>query len=213
MAYKGYAGYVYDTVGRVPRMDPILSKEIAARVARHFGIPIEDARVATNNHLRRLANHGDIDRVQKGLYCHVEPTIFGKACPDVDVLTSHVLMHKQKHVIGYETGASLLNRLGLMTLLPRKTEIATNSYTMKLPKGSLVVKRKPVMLVDNKNWQYLQFIDAVRDLQRLAPAHDENNPVLKTYAEKHRLDFRRLIAIAKTHYSKKLAGTLACLLV
>jgi hypothetical protein len=212
MTYKGYARYVDDTVGRVPRMDPILSKEIAARVARHFDIPVEDARVVTNNHLRRLANHGNIDRVQKGLYCHVEPTVFGKASPDVDVLTSHVLMYERKHVIGYETGASLLNRLGLMTLMPRKTEIATNSYTMKLPKGSLVVKRKPVVLVNNENWRYLQFIDAVHDLQRLAPAHNENNPILKTYAEKHKLDFGRLITIAKEHYSRKLVSTLACLL-
>lgn len=213
MTYKGYARYVDDIVGRVPLMDPILSKEIAPRVARHFDIPVEDARVVTNNHLRRLANHGNIDRVQKGMYCHVEPTVFGKASPDVDVLTSHVLMYERKHVIGYETGASLLNRLGLMTLMPRKTEIATNSYTMKLPKGSLVVKRKPVVLVNNENWRYLQFIDAVHDLQRLAPAHNENNPILKTYAEKHKLDFGRLIAIAVKHYSRKLAWTLTCLLV
>jgi hypothetical protein len=212
MAYPGYGRHIAQMVRNVPLMDAILSKEIAAHLKRQFGMPIDSARTITNVELKRLADRGEIERVQKGVYCHVMVSVFGKGRPDIDGLMIRTLTRDQKKVIGYETGASLLNKMGLTTLLPRDREVAANRYWAKLPKGCHVKVRKPVVAVNRANWRYLQFIDAVRTLQKFTSAYEENEPVLRRYAETWDLDLKQLLGMAKAHYSPKMVSQLANLL-
>jgi predicted transcriptional regulator of viral defense system len=106
-------------------------------MAREYAIPVHKAKPITNVTLKRLADRGVIERFQKGVYYRVKQTVFGKARPSEDILEAQLLTRRGNEIIGYETGFSLMNKLGLTTLVPKKREIATNAYrmlmSMKIP--------------------------------------------------------------------------------
>jgi len=58
-------------------------------------------------------------------------------------------------IIGYETGFSLMNKLGLTTQVPKRREIATNAYRKNIDDRFIIV-RKPVITVNTGNFRYLQ---------------------------------------------------------
>jgi hypothetical protein len=104
----------------------------------------------------------------------VKQTFFGKVTPTADQVLLKTLMVQNGAKIGYESGASLLNKLGLTTLIPRDIEITTNRYGTKLPESCHIKLRKPPLVVTDENWKYLQFIDI---FAYLPEAHtDAENP-------------------------------------
>jgi hypothetical protein len=135
----------------------------------------------------------------------VKQTVFGKATPNIDEMMTKTLTLQNGEKIGYESGAFLLNKLGLTTLVPRNIEITTNRYEVKLPEGCHIPVQRPPATVTDENWKYLQFIDAVSELPN---AHiDAENPeqLLARYAEKQQLDSLTLIFTARKHYTGKVA--------
>jgi hypothetical protein len=114
-----------------------------------------------------------------------------------------LLLLKDGKVIGYETGASVLNRLGLVTLLPKKIEIVSNNYRAKLPKNCFIKTRKPTTKVNNKNWKYLQFVDVVANLPRFPIDAENPEELLENYIKQKKLDPMLLILTANSYCSKK----------
>jgi hypothetical protein len=200
---RGYGKYVERAVDKVPYGTIVRSRTIAADMAKEFAIPLGQAMTLCNLKLKRLADHGVIVRLQKGAYCHFKQTAFGNLCPSKDDLATQILMRGDGRVTGYETGASALNKLGLVTLLPRNREIATNNYRVRLPEGCHVEARKPVTKISAKNWRYLQLIDAVDNLPRFPIDVEHPERQLRSFAERQNLDPLRLITMAHKYYSKK----------
>jgi hypothetical protein len=203
MKQHGYSKYVEQMVDKVAYGTIVWPRTIAADMAKEFAIPLGQAMTICNLKLKRLADHGAIVRLQKGAYCHFKQTAFGNLCPSKDDLATQMLMRGEGGVTGYETGASALNKLGLVTLLPRNREIATNNYRAKLPEGCHVAARKPVTKIGAKNWRYLQLIDAVDNLPRFPIDVEHPERQLRSFAERQKLDPLRLITMAHQYYSKK----------
>jgi hypothetical protein len=200
---RGYGKYVKQAVDKVAYGTIVWPRTIAADMAKEFAIPLGQAMTICNLKLKRLADHGTVVRLQKGTYCRAKQTVFGKLCPSKDELATQMLMRVEGRVTGYETGASALNKLGLITLLPRNREIATNNYRTRLPEGCHVAARKPITEVDNENWRYLQLIDAVDNLPRFPIDVEHPERQLRSFAERQKLDPLRLITMAHKYYSKK----------
>jgi len=200
---RGYGKYVKQAVDKVAYGTIVWPRTIAADMAKEFAIPLGQAMTICNLKLKRLADHGTVVRLQKGTYCRAKQTVFGKLCPSKDELATQMLMRVEGRVTGYETGASALNKLGLITLLPRNREIATNNYRARLPEGCHVAARKPMTEVDNENWRYLQLIDAVDNLPRFPIDVEHPERQLRSFAERQKLDPLRLITMAHKYYSKK----------
>lgn len=203
MKQRGYGKYVKQAVDRVAYGTIVWPRTIAADIAKEFAIPLGQAMTICNLKLKRLADHGTVVRLQKGTYCRAKQTVFGKLCPSKDELATQMLMRVEGRVTGYETGASALNKLGLITLLPRNREIATNNYRARLPEGCHVAARKPVTEVDNENWRYLQLIDAVDNLPRFPIDVEHPERQLRSFAERQKLDPMLLITTARKYYSQK----------
>lgn len=203
MKQRGYGKYVKQAVDKVAYGTIVWPRTIAADMAKEFAIPLGQAMTICNLKLKRLADHGTVVRLQKGTYCRAKQTVFGKLCPSKDELATQMLMRVEGRVTGYETGASALNKLGLITLLPRNREIATNNYRARLPEGCHVAARKPMTEVDNENWRYLQLIDAVDNLPRFPIDVEHPERQLRSFAERQKLDPLRLITMAHKYYSKK----------
>lgn len=139
-------------------------------------------------------------------------TVFGRAVPSVDQRMAAALTERDGRKIGYESGASLYNRLGLTTWIPREIEITTNDYGMKLPEGCHLKPRKPTTTITDENWRYLRFIDVVAGLYEYHVDTEQPDQLLLRLVRMERLDKLTLIQTACRHYSHQTAQQITNLL-
>lgn len=197
-----YGEFIKKKLADIPYGQPFQPDIIAEAMAREYAIPAHKAKPITNVTLKRLADRGVIERFQKGVYYRAKQTVFGKARPSEDILEAQLLTRRGDEIIGYETGFSLMNKLGLTTLVPKKREIATNAYRKNISDRYTIV-RKPVITVNAANFRYLQLLDVIRDLPE---AHvDAENPkaLLHAFVERNELDMVKALTYARQHYPQK----------
>lgn len=207
-----YGEFITNKVADIPYGQAFRTDIIAEAMAEEYAIPVHKAKPITNVTLKRLADRGLIERFQKGVYYHAKQTAFGKARPSEELLEAQLLTRRGNEIIGYETGFSLMNKIGLTTLVPKKREIATNAYRKNIDDRFIIV-RKPVVTVNAVNFRYLQFLDVIRDLPK---AHvDAENPkaLLHAFAEKNELDTVKALTYARQHYPQKTLFNLVDVLV
>lgn len=212
MRQLGYGDFVAMIITDIPYEQPIQTETIAKAMADRYAIPVQKAKAVTNVNLKRLMDKGQLERFQKGIYYRIKQTVFGKTRPTAAALEAQVLVRQGDEVIGYETGASLMNKIGLTTLVPKKREIATNAYRKKITDKNIVAK-KPVVAVNANNYRYLQLLDAIKDLP---VSHiDTENPkaVLRAYIQKNNLDPVETLTYAKRYYPQKTLLNLVDVLV
>lgn len=213
MVHTGCGAEIARIIGEIPYDELIRTDDVASQLSVRLSMPYDKAKTATNVKLKRMADHGELKRLRRGVYCHIMQTVFGPVVPDIDRIVVRSITIENGCRIGYESGAVLLNRLGLSTLLPRTIEVTTNQYTVRLPDNCHIKLTKPAVTVTNDNWKYLQFIDAA---EHLPDAHiDAEAPaqLLNAFAAKQELDPLKLIFTARKHYSTKTVLRLTDLLM
>lgn len=198
-----YREFIANTVKNRPFESAIRTEDIADQLVKGFALPYDQARTLTNIKLKRMADKGEIERLQKGIYCHVHQTVLEKATPDIDEVMMKTLTVQSGAKIGYESGEFLFNRLGLTTLVPRCIEITTNRYRTKLPERCHIKVRRPAAVIADHNWRYLQFIDVVNELPNAHIDAEKPEQLLAQYVKKQQLDGLTLIFTARQHYTKK----------
>jgi predicted transcriptional regulator of viral defense system len=197
-----YGEFITNKIADIPYGQAFQTDVIAEAMAEEYKVPVQKAKPITNVTLKRLADKGLIERFQKGVYYRAKQTAFGKARPSEELLEAQLLTRRGNEIIGYETGFSLMNKIGLTTLVPKKREIATNAYRKNVDDRFIIV-RKPAVTVNADNFRYLQFLDVIKDLPE---AHvDAENPkaLLHAFAERNELDTVKALAYARQHYPQK----------
>ena len=127
-------------------LDPnqvITTEKVAQYVAKQLHLETAEVKKTVNVNMARLEKEGQIMRLTKGVYCRKVKTAFGYYTPDKEILFCKQLLRDENEVIGYETGLSALNRIGLVSQMPKKRCIATNLHTKRIPKGMQIEIRKP----------------------------------------------------------------------
>jgi hypothetical protein len=213
MKQLGYSKYIEQALEKVPYGTIILPKTIAKAMVREFALPLAKATTLCNLKVKRLTDKGTLVRLEKGIYCRYKQTVFGSVEPSLEQVVAQKLLFKEGKVIGYITGAEELNKVGLVTLLPRNIEIVSNNHRAKLPKGCCVKTRKPVVKVNAKNWKYLQFVDIIDNLPHFPVDAERPEELLRNYVKRHKLDLMILITIASKYYSQKTILRLVKLLI
>ncbi len=212
MEQTGYGAHIARAVRSVPYETAIETEDIAKQLVKEFAIPYGQAKTITNVKLKRMADKGKIERLQKGIYCHVKQTVFGTMTPDIDQVMLKTLILQDGERIGYESGASLFNKLGLTTLTPRNIEITTNRFEVKLPEGCHLKLQRPHTAVTGNNWKYLQFIGILDELPYTYTDVKNAKQILLQYAKKQQLDDLTLIFTARRYYPQKIVLQLIDLL-
>ena len=110
---------ILQIVDALPYEEMIRTEDVAGLLAERLSIPHDKARAAVNVKLKRMADRGTLKRLRKGVYCRVRQTVFGPIAPDIDQIALKSVTVRDGNRIVYESGAGLLNHLGLSTLLPR----------------------------------------------------------------------------------------------
>jgi hypothetical protein len=182
---------------------PIFTGQVTKYAAARLGLAEGDVKKAVNVNMARLEKSGHIARVTKGVYCRKIKTAFGYYTPDKEVLFCRQLIHDENGIIGYETGLSALNKIGLVSQMPNHRCIATNHHTKRVPMEFQIEIRKPTTIVNDANYRYLQLLDVIRDMDH-APV-DTTNPaaVVKGTARELKLNTDMLILFARKYYNQK----------
>lgn len=198
-----YGEQITRFVTELPHGQIFETEQVALSVVDACNISLQHAKSVTNNQLKRMADAGHIDRIQKGVYFKTKNTVFGKVRPNLDSYAMQVLTTQDKQVIGYVTGAAFMNRIGLTTLMPKEIEIVSNQYRRVLPQGCHVTAKRPVVEVTAENYKYLQMLDAI---EKLNDNHiDAENPyeLIRAAARNGEIAPMLLIGHARKHYPVK----------
>lgn len=204
MSNIGYRNLLIQYIDRQEADQPILTTQITQYVAKETGLNEADVKKAVNVNMARLEKADKILRIEKGVYCKKIKTAFGYYTPNKEALFCRQLLYDEDDVIGYETGLSVLNRLGLVSQMPKRKCIATNLYTKRVPAGIQVEIRKPSVNVNRANYRYLQILDAIRDLDNAPVDAVRPEELLKGIVKTLALDTDVLIFMARKFYNAKI---------
>ncbi|MBK9510963.1 MAG: hypothetical protein IPO04_16705 [Cytophagaceae bacterium] len=123
--------------------------------------------------LNRMAASGKIAKLSKGKYYKPENTPFGKLQPSLAQIVKDLLEENGK-ILGYLTGYSIYNQLGLTTQVSNTIQIGKNEIrsAFKRERYSIsYVKQKNT--ITKENIPLLQILDAIRYIKNIPDAKIE----------------------------------------
>ena len=203
MTAQGYGRHIQEQIRNWPSNEPITTAAVATGLVDAFGINIDDAKKVTNVNMKRLVEKGEIERVQKGVYGKVKITPFGRLAPCADEIIERLLLQDGGKTIGYITGPTLLNAIGLCSWMPRERHIATNDYRRLLPAEAPIRTYKPAVTVDDENAPYLRAIAAFDSVDKYPVDAEKPNEILRVMLKQGHIDNEKLILFARKHYGHK----------
>ena len=181
----------------------ITTKQVVQYVAEQLHLEAAAVKKTVNVNMARLEKEGQILRLTRGVYCRKIKTAFGYYIPDKEILFCRQLLRNENGVIGYETGLSALNRIGLVSQMPKKRCIATNLHTKRIPKGMQIEIRKPLVMVNADNFRYLQILDVISQLDMAPVDTAKTAEIVRTAAHGFSLETDQLILLARKYYGQK----------
>lgn len=208
---KPYMDFVCEVMKRQEIGKPIYISRISEYVVETYQIPQKKAAGAVSVACKRIMDGGLIPELrfyQKGIYYRAAVTPFGETGIDKEQLIADKYLVNDT---GYETGLSVLHRMGLTSQMPRERVLASNraSDCARLDARLGVVVRPPKVEINAGNKQYLKLLD-VLDILADAPV-DVENPyaVIGEYIERLELEYRKLLALANNYYNRNTVIQLA----
>ena len=206
MEHVGYGQYIANNIISLPYGVPIYTEVIANDLAKQFHLDIAKAKGLVNVNLNRIAQKLDLERFQKGIYFKAKVTPFGKTKLNPAYITQNAYLRKNEETIGYETGATFMNQIGLTTQMAKHRFIVTNVFNRngsKVDEKLHLVIRKPYTFVTNDNYQYLQVLDAIENKDKVPVDANEPNRVILEYIRRCNLDIIKLLAYASKYYGRE----------
>lgn len=148
--------------------------------------------------LNRLSSSGKIVKLSKGKYYKPEDSFFGKLQPSQSQIVKD-LLEKNDKMVGYLTGYSIYNQLGLTTQVSNLIQIGKNeirpSFTRKNYKISFIRQKN---IITKENISLLQLLDAIRTIKKIPDSNIENScqrflAIIKKFSDK---EINQLVRLA-----------------
>ena len=214
MKQTGYSEFIIEYVNKTTPGLPIFTEDTARDVAVHFGTSTEQAKKVVNVTLKRLADRENnrLIRFDKGIYYRPKMTVFGPSKLNPMQIFIETYIRKGTNILGYETGPSLLNQMGMTTQIPRYRYFATNRcqrYGDHFDTRLKVVLRRPLMNINAETRPYLQLLDALENKDKTPIDVENAQERLAGFAAQNNLDFKKLIAYAKKYYNREVVWQVA----
>jgi hypothetical protein len=117
--------------------------------------------------LNRMVASGKIAKLSKGKFYKQEITPFGELQPSQKQVVKD-LLEKDGKTIGYLTGLSIYNELGLSTQVSNVIQIGRSNYSPELKRGKYIVRfvRQKNMITQD-NIKHLQLLDTLRFIKTI----------------------------------------------
>lgn len=125
--------------------------------------------------LNRMAASGKISKLSKGRFYKPEKTVFGELEPSQYQIVKDILEVNGK-VVGYLTGYSLYNQLGLTRQISNAIQIGKNEIrpTFKRERYTISFVRQK-NTITKENIPLLQILDAIRYIKKIPDATIESS--------------------------------------
>ena len=160
-----------------------------------FNVPVDKVD-ALKKTLSRLVASGKIIRLSKGQFYKPEKTEFGLLQPPEYQIVKDLLEEKNK-IVGYITGVSIYNKLGLTTQVSNTIQIGTNIDRKPKKRGKYNIRFiRQKNTITKENTYMLQVLDAVRFVKRI-PDTDVNESCRRIISIFKDFSHEERIAIAK----------------
>lgn len=113
--------------------------------------------------VKKLCDEGKMNRFEKGIYYIPTETLLGKSKLDPKKVITKKYINDGTNAIGYYSGITFMNMLGLSTQMPNTLEIYTNnepSRMREVPVGNQkVILRRSRATVNNDNVATMSFLE------------------------------------------------------
>lgn len=144
-------------------------------------------------HFKRLTDTGIICRFDAGIYYFPKTNFLGeKQTLPVETVAFHKYILRRGKRVGYYSGYTLANRMGLSTQMPFTIEITSNLAPAPVReitiKNRKYILRRPVSEITEYNVAVLQFLDCLKDMEKCAEEKPEVcGRILSKYAQDHEI--------------------------
>lgn len=147
--------------------------------------------------LNRMVESGKIAKLSKGKYYKPESTPFGKLQPSQAQIVKD-LMENDGKIIGYLTGYSIYNQLGLTTQVSNTIQIGKKEVRTAFKRERFTISFvKQKNTITKENIPLLQLLDVIRYIQKIPDSNPEISckrllAILKDLSEKDKNTMVRL---------------------
>lgn len=162
----------------------------------------------------RLVNAGEVRRLSKGLFYRPRRGRLGELPPS-DSEKLKALLWRDGRRIGYVTGTSLYNRLGLTSQMPMVVTLAWTGAAMTRDMGSLKVRLiKSVAPVSDENIPLLELLDILKSVEAVPDAQPDDvlSYVKNSLSRLDRMAVQNMACLAKGYYPPRVRALLGMLL-
>lgn len=117
--------------------------------------------------LNRMVNSGKIEKLSKGKYFKPEKTPFGTLQPNQEQIVKDLINEGGK-AVGYLTGYSIYNKLGLTTQVSNLIQIGKNQTRPKFKRERYAISFvKQKNTITKKNIPLLQILDSIKLVKKI----------------------------------------------
>lgn len=117
-----------------------------------------------------MAAAGELRRFDRGIYYFPSASRF--SAPSMDEIIEQKYLRDAGGACGYIAGLMFANRVGVTTQVPAVYELCSNKATTNVRRteicGLRVIIREPYVRVNNENASALQFLDLLKDVDRVS---------------------------------------------
>lgn len=159
--------YITNSIDRLPKGYVFTYADFMSKVknieAKRKSRPV--GREAIIKALNRMAASGKIAKLSKGKFYKPEKSAFGKLQPNRYQIVKDLLEEDGK-IIGYLTGYSIYNQLGLTTQISNIIQIGKNTVRPSFKRGNIKFHLSYKNTITKDNIPLLQILDAIRYIKK-----------------------------------------------
>lgn len=137
--------------------------------------------------LTRLCETGQLIRYERGIYYIPQTTPFGNSVLNPNKVIERKYLTENGERIGFYTGITAFQRIGLSTQMSNVPEIQTNNENSKLRRVKVgsqeVILRKARVRITNQNCSVLQFLEMMNSANA-GYFDEERREILKNWMQK-----------------------------
>lgn len=164
---------------------------------RDFFIEV-DKKEAVIKALNRMVAAGKLSKISKGKYYKPEQTPFGELIPDQKQIVKNLLEEDGK-IVGYLTGFSIYNQLGLTTQVSNTLQIGKNHIRPAFKRERYNISFvKQANTITKDNIRLLQLLDTIRYIKKIPDTRIEDAcaRLLKIFAKLSEKEVSTMIRLA-----------------
>ena len=202
MNQLSYTKYLQEIIADTAAGYPIFVSGLGKKLAAKYNLDEKNANAAAAVAVKRIFDakaNPTLRYFGKGIYFLAKPTVFGETGIDKEKLIELKYLSGDN---GYETGLTMMHKLGLTTLMPAERVFVSNKALGRTKRDEAlnITVKAPKIPVNKENKPYLQILDLLNIYGDVPVDADNPYHIFSRLIEANRLDYRRLLFMADQHY-------------